>query len=76
MGLLPIILFMVVALIWILVKLIKPSFVKSLERNLVISFISILFLLHPTITKQSFELFRCADIEDGINQVRLDMEIE
>ncbi|CAI2371780.1 unnamed protein product [Moneuplotes crassus] len=76
MGLLPIILFTLVALIWIIIKAIKPSSVKSLERNFVISFISILFLLHPTITEQSFGLFRCVEIDEGVNKVRVDMDIE
>lgn len=75
-GLLPMILFLLVSLIWVVVKLIRPTAVKSLERNFVISFISILFLLYPTITEQSFELFRCVDIDEGISQARLDTDIE
>ena len=55
---LPFILFMLIAIIWLGVLLLKPKWVKSLERNLVISFISILFLLHPKLTEQSLGLFR------------------
>ncbi|CAI2370495.1 unnamed protein product [Moneuplotes crassus] len=76
MGLLPIILFTLVALIWVIIKTIGPSSVKSLERNFVISFISILFLLHPTITEQSFGLFRCVEIDEGVNKVRIDMDMD
>ncbi len=75
-GLLPIVLFLLVTVIWVLLKAIKPSYVKSLERNLVISFISVLFLLHPTITEQSLELFRCVEIDDDISRARLDTDIE
>ncbi|CAI2360244.1 unnamed protein product [Moneuplotes crassus] len=76
MGLLPIILFSLVALLMIIFKAIRPSRIKSIERNFVIGFISILFLLHPTMTEQSFGLFRCVEIDKGVSKVRVDMDIE
>jgi hypothetical protein len=74
--LLPLMLFVLVSLIWIGVRLINKKWVKSLQRNLAISFISILFLLHPKLTEQGFSLFRCVDIDDGISKMRLDTDIE
>ena len=40
---LPLILFAVVALFWLIIKMVKPLWVKNMKRYLVISFISILF---------------------------------
>ncbi|CAI2371546.1 unnamed protein product [Moneuplotes crassus] len=74
--LLPIILFAVVATIWIGLYCLKRKYVKSLQRNLVISFISIVFLLHPKLTEQSLTLFRCVKIDEGDSRVRLDTHFE
>lgn len=69
---LPLALFLLVAVIWILVKLCRPKWVKNLARNLVISFISILFLLHPKLTEQSLGMFRCVSVDDGESRMRID----
>ena len=55
---LPIILFTIVALIWIIVYVINKKYVKNMKRNLVISAISIIFLLHPKLTEKSINTFR------------------
>jgi len=58
LAFLPLALFLIVTLIWIIVYLINKNLVKCLTRNLVISFISILFLLHPKLAEQSLNTFR------------------
>jgi hypothetical protein len=55
---LPIILALIVSLIWITVYLIHKSWCPDLKRYLIISYISIVFLLHPKLTEQSFSLFK------------------
>ena len=57
-SLLPLILFVIVAVIWGVAYLIKKKWVKSMQRNLAISFISIVFLLHPKLAEQSLSVFR------------------
>ena len=74
--LLPLILFAVIALIWIALYLLKHKYVKSLQRNLAISFISILFLLHPKLTEQSLGLLRCLDVSSDDSRVRIDTSIK
>ncbi|CAI2367919.1 unnamed protein product [Moneuplotes crassus] len=74
--LLPLILFSLVALIWIAVHFVKRKYVKDLKRNLVISFISVLFLLHPKLTEQSLGLFRCIDVNVDDSRVRMDISIK
>jgi hypothetical protein len=55
---LPIILTLIVSGIWLSIYFIHPQWAKDLRRCLIISFISVLFLLHPKLTEQSFSLFR------------------
>ena len=73
---LPLILFVFVSLIWVCLRLVNQRIVKSLERNIVISFISIMFLLHPKLTENALSIFRCIDIDDGESRVRLDTSME
>ena len=58
LAFLPIVLFIIVALIWLIIYAINRKYVKNLTRNLVISGISIVFLLHPKLTQQSINAFR------------------
>ena len=73
--LLPVILFCVVALVWLGVYLVRRKYVKSLQRNLVISFISIIFLLHPKLTEQSLGLLRCIEVGEEDSRVRIETSI-
>ena len=58
LAFLPLFLFAVVLLIWAIIKLIRPKWVPEFVRNLVISFITIVFLLHPTLTYNSLSIFQ------------------
>jgi len=55
---LPILLFLLVIMIWVFIYFIKPSWVKNFTRYLVISFISIVFLLHPKLAQSGLSIFR------------------
>jgi len=55
---LPLILFLLVSLIWVLVYFLKRKWVRDLQRNIAISFISIIFLLHPKMALEGFSIFR------------------
>ena len=73
--LLPLILFGLIAMIWLIVFLIKRSWVKNMTRNLIISFITIVFLLHPKLTEQSINVFKCIEIDDGVAVAKIDTNI-
>ncbi|CAI2378783.1 unnamed protein product [Moneuplotes crassus] len=73
--LLPLIIFCIVALIWIGVMLIKKDLVKDMKRNLTISFISILFILHPKLTESGINTFRCIGIDKNTYAARIDTDI-
>ena len=71
MAMLPIMLFLLISLIWVLIYLIRRKWIPELKRNIVISFISIVFLLHPTLAENSLSIFQCVEIDDGISKVRI-----
>ena len=76
MALLPIILFIIISMIWIIVKLICKKWIPDLKRNIAISFISIIFLLHPTLTENSLSIFQCVEVDDGVRKVRIYTEMD
>jgi hypothetical protein len=74
--LLPVILTMIVSLIWVAVHFIYKKWAPDIKRWLIISFISVVFLLHPKLTEQSFSWLRWIEIDDGESRVRADTTIE
>ena len=72
---LPIIIFLLTCIFWIIVYIFKRSWVKGLKRTLAISFISIVFLLHPRLAQEGFSIFRCVEIDSGNLKVRVDTDI-
>ena len=58
MAMLPLILFMIISIIWVIVYFSKHKWVPDLKRNIAISFISILFILHPTLAQNSLSIFQ------------------
>ena len=75
-ALLPIILFIIISMIWIIVRIICYKWVPELKRNIAISFISIVFLLHPTLAENSLSIFQCIEIDDGVRKVRIYTEMD
>ena len=73
---LPILLFLLVTMIWVFIYFIKPSWVKNFTRYLVISFISIVFLLHPKLAQSGLSIFRWIKIDDNNLRVRIDSDIK
>ena len=75
-GVLPFALIGLISLIWVWVRLIKPSLMKNLTRNIVISFISIVFFLHPRLASTSISIFEWVKIDEGIYKVRIDTSMD
>lgn len=55
---LPIGLFALISLIWTLVYIFRNKWVVDMTRNLAISFISVVFLLHPQLTQAGLNTWR------------------
>jgi hypothetical protein len=62
-SLLPIALFLLCLLVWLLLGCCLD--IQNKARKIGASAVIILFILHPTITKQMFSMFACMDIGDG-----------
>jgi len=75
-GLLPIIIVMIVIVIWTILYCTKHRWFTELKRNIVISIICIMFLLHPTLTKQALVIFQWTEIDDNEQRVTIDMSIK
>ena len=58
LSILPLLLFVIVGMIWIILKVLKPKWVPEMARNLAISFITIVFILHPTLALNSLTIFQ------------------
>jgi len=57
-GLLPIVLFILTVVIWIIVYFTIRKWCKDFKRNLVVTNVVILFLLHPNLTRTFFTIFQ------------------
>lgn len=75
-GLLPIFLILAIALIFSILYLTGIKWFRDLRRNIAISVICILYLLHPTLTKASMALFQCTQVDSDMKRVSVEMTIE
>ncbi|CAI2368076.1 unnamed protein product [Moneuplotes crassus] len=76
MTFLPIILFFIIAVMWLIIKWVKPAWCTNIKRALVISFITVVFVLHPKLTEKSISLFKCIEIDEGYKVARIDTNLE
>ena len=72
-GLLPLILLIVFAVIWLWAKCMNKKLVPDLQRNIAISFISIVFLLYPRIVQSAFSMFECVSIDSGDKRSKINL---
>ena len=74
-GMLPIFLIFVALICWGLLYIMFKKWFKDFRRNVVVTIIVIIYLLHPTITKVSFEVFQWIRIDETEYRVKLDLNI-
>jgi hypothetical protein len=74
-GFLPIILTAIVSIIWIVVHFVKRKWASDLKRWIMISFITIVFIMHPKLTEKSLGMFKWVEIDDGKSRVLIDTNI-
>ena len=72
---LPILLLIIFTIIWTVLWLISKKIVSSLQRNIIISFISIMFLLHPRLVQNSFVIFEWVKVDQNDNRALVNIEI-
>jgi len=68
---------MFISIIFGILKGLFPQKFKNFKRNVIVSIITVLFLMYPTLTNTAFEMFQCIGIPDeGLRRVKIDSEIE
>ena len=72
-ALLPIIIFVFACLVFTILKIVWSNRFGDIKRNIGISAIWIIFLLHPTLSRESFSIFQCIDVDSGDSRMRLDL---
>ncbi|CAI2365361.1 unnamed protein product [Moneuplotes crassus] len=73
---LPLILFILLGAIWGILYYTKREWVKDFTRNIVITFITIVFLLHPKLTERSISMLKCIEIDEGYRVAEIDTNLE
>jgi hypothetical protein len=73
---LPIILTAIVGLFWTFIHFFKKQWAIDLKRCIIISFISIVFILHPKLTENSLSILRWVDVDEEDRRMRIDTSIE
>ena len=75
-SLLPLILIVLYIIIWLIMWMPLRRYFEDLKRNIVVSIIVILFLLHPAVTRAGLNIFQCVKTGDNEFRVRIDMSME
>ncbi|CAI2368933.1 unnamed protein product [Moneuplotes crassus] len=73
---LPLLIFVPISIFWIILYWTNKKFGKNLAKNLIVSFICIIFLLHPRLTQEGINIWRCMEIDNGVKVARFDMDIQ
>jgi hypothetical protein len=75
-AILPLLLFLSITSVFVMLHLVFPKWFTDFKRNVVVSTITILFLLHPTITTTAFGMFQCVQVDEGISFVKIDLNMK
>lgn len=74
-GILPLFLIILSAIIWYLIFILSSKRI-DLKRNIIVSTIVIIFLLHPMVTGVGFEISQCVQVDAGDYRVYVDLNIK
>jgi len=75
-GLLPILMFLLSLLVWTIIYFTIRKWCKDFKRNLAVTNVVILFLLHPNLTRTFFMIFQWVDISDDEARVKADLQMQ
>ena len=75
-GILPLILIGIGIASWGILYIIPTKWFKDFSRNVAITTIVIIYLLHPTLTKVGLQLFQWIKVDEGVYKVKLDLNID
>jgi hypothetical protein len=75
-GILPFMIILTFLLLFSFYKIIRKENGQAFIRKVVISIVSILYLIHPTVANQSFALFFCMELDNGQSWMKKDLDIK
>jgi len=75
-ALAPIGLVLIFITFWFSLCICFKRFWRTLKRNIIVSFIIIMFLLHPTLTSIAFNLFKCYEFDYGVKWLYIDTALK
>ena len=75
-AILPIVLILLYCFLWTLAYYMIPKYCSDIKRNIVVSTIVILYLLHPALVKTGLGIFQCVEVSDNDNRARADLSIK
>jgi uncharacterized membrane protein YhaH (DUF805 family) len=59
---------------WTLLGLCWKRF-RDIKRSIIVSTLTIIFILHPTLINSTFQLFICVDLDEGVSKTSLDLDL-
>lgn len=74
-GLTPLFLFIFSFILFAFLKWCFKKWFQDYKRNVIISWITILYFLHPVITQNAFKIFQWIDIDSDVSRTRIDLNI-
>ena len=75
-GILPLLSLLLTTFVWALMYVWFKKYISDLIRNIVVTNVVILFILHPTITRTFLTVFQCIEIDEGDSRVRIDLSMK
>ena len=75
-AILPIALIFLYSFVWILAYLIFKKYFSDIKRNIVISSIVILYMLHPALIRTGLSIFQCVEVSKNDNRVKVDLNMK
>eukprot|EP00347_Sterkiella_histriomuscorum_P011816 403370990 len=73
--LLPFVLGMIFLIFFFVKKLLQKTSVQNFQRQVIVSFIFLLFSIHPTITRMTSSLYFCMELDKNEQWLQTDLEI-
>ena len=75
-AMLPLILLIITLITYELIWFLPFAWAKEIKRNIVVTTIVILFILHPNLTKNSLSMLDCVRISKDHTRLAIDLEIK
>ena len=73
-AILPLVLLLVFVIIWVGLRILWKRLIPDLSRSITISFITIIFLLHPRLVQSSIAMFEWVTIDNNDRRVKVDLQ--